>query len=194
VPQASDRDARQDSIELRLFAARELRAHGYAGEAKKRFDEAVSLFWPAAAREPASLDERRRKARAVYETGDDQRSRALFESILATDSTDAEAMGRLGAIAARAGDRTTVQLMETKLERLRGQYLMGRPLRWQATIAAAQGKTVEAMRLLEDGVRKGYRLLDNPANLTIHLDRDFVGIEETGAYKAMLESLTDASK
>jgi hypothetical protein len=70
---------------------------------------------------------------------------------------------------------------------------MGGPLRWQATIAVAQGKTEEAMALLETGVRQGYRLLDNPANVTIHLDRDFVGIEKTSAYKAMLQSLTDAS-
>jgi hypothetical protein len=30
-------------------------------------------------------------------------------------------------------------------------------------------------------------------NLTVHLDRDFVGIEKTAAYKAMIRSLTEAS-
>ena len=193
VPSASDRDARADSIELRLFAARELRAHGHAAMAKKVFDETVTTFWPGSGT-PSTLDDRRRQARAVYETGDDHRARALFLAILSSDSTDLEAMGRIGAASARLNDPAMVKAMDDRLRAARGLYLMGGPHKWRAVIASAQGKTDEAVSLLDMGVRQGYRLLDNPPNLTVHLDRDFVGIEKTAPYKAMLQSLTDASK
>jgi hypothetical protein len=190
VPNA-DRDARADSIELHLLVARELRAHGHAAEAKKRFDAIIPMFWPGG---PGSaLGEQRRWARTLYETGDDARARTAFQAILAADSTDFEAMGRIGAASARLGDSATARAMDERLRSVRGLYLMGAPLRWRAVIAAAQGKTDEAVVRLESATRQGFRLFDNPTNLTVHLDRDFVGIEKTAAYKAMLQSLTDAS-
>jgi DNA-binding SARP family transcriptional activator len=191
VPQARDRDARADSIDLWLFAARELRAHGHDAEARKLFGE-VTKFWSATS-SPASLEDLRDQARAVYETGDDSRARALFQSILARDSTDIEAMGRIGAASIRLGDQATAKSMEDRLKRIRGPYLMGGPLRWQAVIASARGKTDDAVQLLDSAIRQGFRLLDNPVNLTVHLDRDFVGIEKTAAYRGMVQSLTDAS-
>ena len=193
VPSAPDRNARADSIELRLFAARELRAHGYADEAKKLFGETVTKFWPGSAT-PSSIDERRRQARAVYETGDDSRARALFQEILVADSTDFEAMGRIGAASVRMGDAATARAMDDKLRNARGPYLMGIPNRWRAVIASAEGKPDEAISQLDMAVRYGYRLMDNPVNLTVHLDRDFPGLEKSAPYKAMLKSLTDASK
>jgi DNA-binding SARP family transcriptional activator/tetratricopeptide (TPR) repeat protein len=192
VPEAGDRNARSDSIELRLFAARELRAHGHANEAMKLFAETLTRFWPPPST-PTSLEERRRQARTVYETGDDRRALPMFQAILAIDSLDFEAMGRIGAASARLGDSATARLMDDRLERIRGPYLMGIPLRWRAVIASARGKPDEAVSLLDKAIRHGFRLLDSPINLTVHLDRDFMGIEKTERYKAMLQGLTDAS-
>jgi hypothetical protein len=186
----TDRDARSDSIELHLLVARELRAHGYPAEAKKRFDQVMQVFWPTP---PQSILEQRRRARALYETGDDAQARTAFQAILAVDSTDMEAMGRIGAASVRLGDAAKARAMDEKLKNIRGPYLMGAPLRWRAVIAAAQGKTDESVSLLEMATRQGFRLLDNPTNLTVHLDRDCVGLEKTAAYKSMIESLTDAS-
>jgi tetratricopeptide (TPR) repeat protein len=193
VPTAVDRDARADSIDFPLFAARELRSHGYAAPAKKIFDETAARFWGGSSTPPTSIDDRRRRARAVYETGDDKQARTLFQEILATDSTDIEAMGRIGAASVRLGDLATAQAMDAKLRSIRGPYLMGGPQRWRAVIASAQGMSEEAVSLLDTAIRQGYRLLDNPVNLTVHLDRDLVGIEKTAEYKAMIRSLTEAS-
>jgi TolB-like protein len=193
VPTAVDRDARADSIDFRLFAARELRSHGYPAPAKKIFDETAARFWGENSNPPTSIDDRRRRARAVYETGDDNQARTLFQAILASDSTDLEAMGRIGAASVRLRDSATAQAMDDMLRSVRTPYLMGGPLRWRAAIASAQGRSAEAVSLLDMAIRQGYRLLDNPMNLTVHLDRDFAGIEKTAAYKAMIRSLTDAS-
>jgi hypothetical protein len=83
--------------------------------------------------------------------------------------------------------------MEERLGRIRGPYLMGRPMRWRAAIAAVEGRTDEAVARLDMAVRQGLRLMDSPPNLTVHLDADFAGLEKTAAYRAMLKSLADAS-
>ena len=190
VPQDKDRDARADSIEVRLFAGRELRAHGYATRAKAVFSDVAARFWTTP---PMSVIERRRQARTLYEAGEDARAREMFETLLATDSADFEAMGRIGAASIRLGDTARARLMDARLKAARGPYLMGGPLRWRAVIASVSGKPDEAVSLLDDAVRQGFRLFDNPINLTVHLDRDFVGLEKTAAFKAMLQTLTDAS-
>jgi DNA-binding SARP family transcriptional activator/TolB-like protein len=194
VPAGDDRNARADSIELWLFAARELRAHGHAAHARSRFAKALATFWPASGGTEQSLADRRQFARTVYETEDFARARLLFQSILASDSTDLEAMGRIGTASVRLGDPGTARAMDGRLKAAHKPFAAGQSLRWQAAIASAQGKTDEAVSILDMAVRRGLRLLDDPVNLTVHLDRDFVGIEHTAAYKAMVQALTEATK
>jgi hypothetical protein len=76
---------------------------------------------------------------------------------------------------------------------MKGPFLMGAPLRWRAAIASVQDRKDEAVALLEAAVRQGHRLMDTPPNLTVHLDADFVGIEKTPAYRAMLQALAESS-
>jgi DNA-binding SARP family transcriptional activator/tetratricopeptide (TPR) repeat protein len=194
MPAGDDRSARADSIELWLFAARELRAHGHAAAAEAIFARTLSTFWPGAPGTGATLDDRRQFARTVYETGDFQRARALFQSILASDSTDLEAIGRIGTASVHLGDLNTARTMDSRLRTTRKQFAAGQALRWRAALASAQGKTDEAVSLLDMAVRRGLRLLDDPVNLTVHLDRDFVGIEASAPYKAMTRALTEASR
>lgn len=193
VPHGSDRNARSDSIELRLFAARELRAHGHQAEASKLFTETVSMFWPNGTM-PASSNEQRQRARALFDAADYRGALTAFRALLARDTADFEAMGRIATSSIRLGDLATAKQMDDKLKAARGLYLMGAPLRWRAAIASMQLKPEEAVSHLDQAVRQGFRLLDNPMNLTVHLDADFLGIEKTPGYKAMLQSLSDASK
>lgn len=192
IPPARDQnDVRDPSLEwyeLRMFAARELRAHGYGEEARKLFNEVVAANRSGDRRYTPLME-----ARAWYDAGQFDAARTAFTAILAADSGNVEAMGRLGAIAARARDLTTVREMDDRLKRVRRPYLMGAALRYRATIAMAQGKTDEAVELLDLAVRQGMRLLDSPPNLTIHLDADFVGLEQTASYKAMVQRLAEAS-
>ena len=198
IPPAKDlkdiRDPRADSIELRLFAGRELRAHGYGAEAKKLFTDMANHFW-ATTTGPDSLPltDRRRYARVMYEAEKYQAAMEAFRSLLAADSTDVEAMGRIATSAIRLGDTRTAREMDDRLKNIRRPFVMGAPHRWRAAIAAVEGRSEEAIRLLDMAVRQGHRLMDSPPNLTVHLDADFVGIEKTAAYKAMLQGLTDGS-
>lgn len=194
IPPARDpndvRDPAADSIELRLFAGRELRAHGYAAEAKKVFEEVLSRLGTVAPDDRARM---LRRSRALYEAGDYQSARDGFRQILAVDSTNAEALGRIATASVHLDDLVTARQMEERLKKVGSPFPMGAGLRWRAAIASAQGKTAQAVALLDEAVRQGLRLMDTPPNLTVHLDPDFVGIEKTPDWKAMLQSLADAS-
>jgi hypothetical protein len=132
-------------------------------------------------------------ARAFYEAGDFDPASLSYSAMLAADSTNVEAMGRLGAMAARAGDPVMARQMDERLKRVQKPYLMGANHRWRAVIAAAQGKTDEAVALLDMAVRQGHRLMDSPPNFTVHLDPDLMGLEKTAAWKGLLQGLADAS-
>lgn len=194
IPPAKDpedvRDASLEWYDLRMFAGRELRAHGYAEPAQRIFREVATALtsgaFPNRSRTPLM------QARIFYETGDRQNAMLAYSALLAADSTNVEAMGRLGAMAVRARDQATARQMDELLKRVRKPYLMGAASRWRAVIAMAEGKTDEAVSLLDQAVRQGHRLMDTPPNLTVHVDADFVGIEKTAAWKAMLQGLADA--
>lgn len=151
------------------------------------------MFWPNGTM-PASSNEQRQRARALFDAADYRGALTAFRALLARDTADFEAMGRIATSSIRLGDLATTKQMDDKLKAARGLYLMGAPLRWRAAIASMQLKPEEAVSHLDQAVRQGFRLLDNPMNLTVHLDADFLGIEKTPGYKAMLQSLSDASK
>ena len=183
------RDTLVDRVNLTLFAGRELRAHGYAAQAKKMFADLA----PTVSEGSGSIDELRRRARVLYEAEDYKGARATFEKVYAQDSTDLEALGRIATSAHRLGDTAAVRAIDARLSRMRGPYLMGAPNRWRAAIAYVQGRQEDAVALLEMAVRQGMRLMDSPQNLTVHVDPDFVGLEKTAGFRGMLQSLAAAS-
>jgi tetratricopeptide (TPR) repeat protein len=193
IPPAKDqndvRDPVAERFDLHLFAARELRTHGHPAEAKRIFQQLVDSIGST----PAAGAELRRHARALYEVGDYARARAAFQQIRVTDSTDLEAIGRVATSSIRLGDAATARQMDDLLKNVNRPFPMGAPERWRAAIAAVQGRTADAVELLEKAIRRGHRLLDSPPNLTVHLDADFEGIEKTPAYRTMLQSLVDES-
>lgn len=195
VPPAKEendvRDPVADRQDLKLLAGRELRAHGHTSEAKKVFRDLATEL--ALTSMNAPIPDLRRQARAFYEAEDYARARTVFEAILARDSTDLEAEGRLATAAVHLGDLPTAKRIDDHLARMKRPFLMGGALRWRAAIAALQGRTDEAVSLLEMAVRQGHRLMDTPHNLTVHLDGDFGQIEKTSAYRTMLQALADGA-
>lgn len=195
VPPARDendvRDPVGDRQDLKLLAGRELRAHGHKSEAKRVFRELATEL--ALTSMNAPLPELRRMARAFHEAEDYAKARTVFEAILARDSTDLEAEGRLATGAVHLGDLPTAKRIDERLAKMKRPFLMGGALRWRAAIAAVQGRTEEALSLLEMAVRQGHRLMDTPHNLSVHIDGDFAGIEKTPGYKAMLQALADGA-
>lgn len=194
VPPAKDpndtpRDSVGDRQDLLIYAGRELRAHGF---------EAANGYFTDAAKElatippTATMAQRLRQAHAFYEARDYQRAKTAFAAIVAADTMDIESEGRLATSAVHLGDGPTARRIDAHLAKVNRPFLMGKALRWRASIAAAEGRATDAFGLLEMAVRQGNRLMDTPINLTIHLDQDFVPLLKLPAYAAMLQSLADA--
>lgn len=182
-------DPRPGQQDLTMFAARELRAHGYPAEAKRLFIQLTNELRALPPNAPAA--DVKRRARALYESEDYQAARDAFSAILKADSTNVEAMSRIATSSLRLGDSATARSMDARLAALRLPFAMGAPMRARAAIAMVRGQRAEAIRYLELAVRQGLRLMDNPPNLTVHLDADFVGLEKTAEYKAMLKTLAE---
>jgi hypothetical protein len=174
-------------IDVALFAAQELRAHGHA----VRADSIASAL---AAEVPLVVNDTSRRvidrfATVLYEAKRYDRARDLYALLVSRDSTDIDAEGRLAAAAAHLGDGATVARIDSHLASIRRPFLHGRALRWRATLAAVANRAPEAAALLEQAVREGYRLLDAPNQLTIHLDPDWTTARASKPYAAMIVAL-----
>ena len=190
APDAPPRNLMADRQDLLLFAGRELRAHGHAAAADSFFRRVAAEL--ASIPTNAPMDQRLRQAHAFYETRDYARAKAAFAAIVAANPSDIEAEGRLGAAAAHLNDLATVARVDADLASGKHPFAMGRGVRWRADIAAVQGRTGDAVALLERAVRQGHRLFDTPILLTVHLDGDWIAIRSTPAYATMLQSLAEA--
>jgi hypothetical protein len=192
VPALRGQDAvLQDSIgdrqDMLLFTGEELRAHGFEAEAAGYFKRLIEEL--GTMRAGASRAVLHRKARALYDAGDFSRARDLFAQLAQSDSLDVDAEGRQGAASAHLHDFVAAARIDAHLASLTRPFLHGRHLRWRASIAAARGNADDATTLLEAAVRQGFRLIDTPTQLTVHLDTDFHELHKTPAFQAMLARL-----
>jgi TolB-like protein/tetratricopeptide (TPR) repeat protein len=180
--------ARSDGeIDVALFAAQELRAHGHAARADS-IASALAAEVPVVVNDTSHLAIDR-FANVLYEARRYDRARDLYALLVARDSTDIDAEGRLAAAAAHLGDAATVARIDSHLASLRRPFLHGRALRWRATLAAVANRPAEATALLEQAVREGHRLLDVPNQLTVHLDPDWAVARTSAPYTAMIAAL-----
>ncbi len=173
-----------EALALALEAARELRAHGRPREADAIFARAASSSRPSA---DAGPDARARYGLALYEAGDLVRAREVFSSLLASDPNNVDLVGRLGSIAARAGDSVGVRQMDRRLAEWRDPYALGRPLYWRAHIAALSGDGTEAVAQLHRAVAAGYRLMDLEI-VTLHEDRDFESLWADSTFRELVRA------
>ncbi|MDB4888717.1 MAG: transcriptional activator protein [Gemmatimonadetes bacterium] len=164
-----------------LIAARELRAHGKPREAAAIFAR-VAAVTPA---RDASRDERSKYALALYEVGDYAKSKSAFTALLASDTNDMDALGRLGTIAARTGDSASVRSIEQRLAAWSGKYALGRPTYWRAHIAVLTGRGSEAVSLLHSAFAQGYRPMDLNI-VTLHEDPDFLPMANDPAFRDLV--------
>ncbi|MEO5818313.1 MAG: FlgO family outer membrane protein [Gemmatimonadaceae bacterium] len=174
VPNASART-------VASIAARELRAHGKPREAAAIFAR-VAAITPAA---DASRDERSKHALALYEVADYPKAKAVYSALLASDAADLDALGRLGAIAARTGDSSEVRRIDRQLAQSNVAYSLGRPTYWRAHIAALTGRGSEAVSLLHSALAQGFRPVDLNI-VTLHEDPDFLSLANDAAFRDLV--------
>jgi DNA-binding SARP family transcriptional activator/tetratricopeptide (TPR) repeat protein len=171
-----------DARALAMFAARELRVHGAVRQADSIFGRLAALPAPAAT---APREEQRRHALALYEAGQLDAARAAYASLLASDSLDIDALGRLGAIAVRRGDSAAAARIDQRLSRWVHPYAFGQPLTWRAHQAALRGQPAEAVALLRTAVARGYRPMDMGV-ISLHEEGDFVRIRDDPGFRDLV--------
>jgi predicted Zn-dependent protease len=98
-------------------------------------------------------------AMVPYLEGRWDEARKRFGELAARDSTDINAQGHLGVIAARTGDRPEALRIAAWLERLDGRYLYGYDTLWRARIAALLGEPEHALRLLRLAFGEGLKFV-----------------------------------
>jgi hypothetical protein len=175
VPSPNARD-------LAMFAARELRVHGAAGQADSIFARLAALPSPAAT---ASREELRQHALALYEARQLDAARDAYASLLASDSLDMDALGRLGAVAVRRGDSATAAKIDRRLSRWARPYAFGQPLKWRAHQAALRGQPAEAVVLLRTAIAQGYRPMDMGV-ISLHEEGDFLPIRNDPGFRDLV--------
>ena len=166
---------------LALLAARELRVHGHEGEAAKLFARVASLSPPRS----ATREVLEQHALALYESGNVAGARALYSSLLSANAENIEALGRLGAIAARSGDSTAARRVDQRLSEWRSPYGFGQPSYWRAHIAALSGRGSDAVSLLHAAIAAGFRPMDLGA-VTLHEEGDFAALWKDAGFRELV--------
>jgi len=105
----------------------------------------------------------------------------VFESLLADSLTVVDALGTLGAIAARRGDSAAATRYSGELARLDIPYLRGDHTAWRARIAAVLGGRDEAVQLLRRALSEGVGY-----GLWIHTDMDLESLRGYAPFEEMV--------
>ena len=137
--------------DLALLAGRELRAHGRDRESAALFRRVSAL--PVGRN--ASRGALHQHALALYESGAYGEARAVYASLASSAADDIEAIGRIGAIAARTGDTASVRAVDQQLAQWHQPYAFGAASRWRACLAALSGRGGDAVSLLHSACAWG---------------------------------------
>jgi hypothetical protein len=135
-------------------AARELRAHGRPDAAQVLFERSTAWYRALAPGGPIA-DPRVGIAVTLYEAGQWQASREVVAALAEEWPQGMGYQGYLGVLAARLGDRTEAERVDTWLRDLERPYLYGSHTLWRARIAAVLGDHDRAVVLLREAFAEG---------------------------------------
>ncbi len=155
-----------------LVAGRELRAHGFRGDAVQILNQALQWFESRPAEEKASVDNRAALAETLYVLGKWAEAKELFEGLHSNAPDDIKFLGYLGAIAVQMGDKEEAQKISKQLEENKKPYLYGDPTYWRARIAALLGDQEGAVKLIRQATKEGFAYFD------LHPTEDFESLAD----------------
>jgi tetratricopeptide (TPR) repeat protein/TolB-like protein len=178
-----------------MTSAEELRAHGYQVPSAATAQRARTIVqrWSVAqhAAAPAWLP-----ALISYVSGDWVNARVQYVALARRDSSNVNAQGHLGVIAARLGDRREALRISAWLEHLDPTYQYGYQTLWRARIAALLGEREIAIDLLRRAFSEGLKyvgtfLSDSPARTFgpwLHRDIDFESLRDVSEFQRLMHS------
>jgi DNA-binding SARP family transcriptional activator len=142
-------------LSIMLQAAIELRAHGDDAAARRAAERAVAWLDAAGQADPRSSPPGLR-AGALFLAERLDEAGVAADTLLARAPADPSALGLVGLLAARRGDKAEAQRRLDELATLPPRDPRGDAFRWRTGILAALGDEAGAMGLLRDAVSQGW--------------------------------------
>jgi tetratricopeptide (TPR) repeat protein/TolB-like protein len=168
-----------------IVASTELRAHGHPQRAVAVAERAVAWLRARSDDAQTTWRHRYRLGVACFLAEREDASESEFRAVLAERPSHPAALGFLGVLAARRGDRDEARRISAVLAGLGPRAAHNLALYWQGAIAANLGDTDRAVELLEGAISAGYSkvgdlhrfadlepLWDDPAFLELTRPRD----------------------
>jgi serine/threonine protein kinase/tetratricopeptide (TPR) repeat protein len=164
-----------------LLTALELRAHGHENDAEEMLTRARQ--WIAArsgdvAKRPSL---QRTAANIFFASRQFDSAQTRYAALVARDTFDIMARGRMGSSAALRGDTAAARQVFDELSRITRPYTFGEPSYWRAAIAASLGEKETAVRLLGEALARGARKMPE-----IHRVEEFQSLRGFEPFEAML--------
>jgi tetratricopeptide (TPR) repeat protein len=143
-----------------LLVAGDFSAFGHAAAAASLNARAVSHFRNrvdrAGSESSGEPDQAERDlAYALYAAGELEEAEIIYRALLANDSTDLSAIGRLGILAARRGDVQEAARLAARLAHRDAPYQRHLPTLWRARISAQLDEPAHAVALLQEAFSQG---------------------------------------
>jgi DNA-binding SARP family transcriptional activator len=169
-----------------MYAAAELRAHGYPQEALDVVQRFLESLLHASTQEARSWNHRFDVARALYAAERwEEATRAFLE--LAEDYPEhIDVRGHVGVLAARAGDTAQARESLLWLRNLGTPFLFGANTYWRARIAAQLGELDRSIALLRTALAEGWRQPRNAPYWGIHMERDFEPLHDHPGFQELM--------
>jgi hypothetical protein len=164
-----------------LTAARELRAHGHAVEARAMLDRLVAWDQRLPSDVRGSSEQRWRVGQALVERGDCAAAAAHLDRLIAGAPEDLRYRGYAALCDAARGDRAAAARADAWLAGLTRPYLRGEHTLWRARIAASLGERDRAVALVRDAFAQGV-----PYTAALHADHGLAPLLGYGPYDEML--------
>jgi tetratricopeptide (TPR) repeat protein len=138
-----------------LSAAEELRTHGHRDLSLKMAGRAVDWYSSRTGDSAEAEDTRSGLGDALYQAERWDEARAVFAKLAREHPDNINYKGRLGALAARRGDRAEAERIAEELRRLETPHIYGMNTARSARIAALLGEKERAVTLLREAVAQG---------------------------------------
>ena len=145
-----------------LSAAEELRAHGHREASLKMAGRAVEWYRSRTGEEARREDTRSGLGDSLYQAERWAEAEAVFGALAAEHPDNINYKGRLGALAARRGDRAEALRISEELRSLDRPHLYGNHTFRSARIIALLGDKEHAFALLREAVAQGYGSAEEP--------------------------------
>jgi len=166
-------------------AAAELRAHGFAGDARRVADRAVAWHETRPPEESATPGHRYGYALSLYQSERWDEAGTLFKELSAEDPTSVTYRGYAAVSAARRRDTDAALEIDGQLAAVDRPYLLGFHKYWRSRIAAVLGERERAVSLLREALSAGQRQFGGN-EYWIHSVIDFESLSDYPPYQELV--------